>query len=138
MSAHDAHAIPRPMGTVLAIALGGALGAVGRYALSSQITQWIGPGFPWGILLVNVAGCFAMGVIAELGALTLNLTPEMRAFLTTGFLGGFTTFSAFALDTAVLVERGEMASAAIYVAASVLASIAALFLGLAVVRMVTP
>ena len=134
MSARQAHAIPRPMGTVIAIALGGALGAVGRYAMSSQITQWIGPGFPWGILLVNVAGCFAMGVLAELGALTLNLSPEMRAFLTTGILGGFTTFSAFALDSAVMIERGDWISTAIYVAASVVGSIAALFLGLAVVR----
>ncbi|MEQ1868072.1 MAG: fluoride efflux transporter CrcB [Alphaproteobacteria bacterium] len=122
------------MGTVFAIALGGALGAVGRYALSSQVTQWMGAGFPWGILLVNVVGCFVMGVIVELSAVSLNLSPEMRAFLTTGILGGFTTFSAFALDTAVLVERGDMASAAAYVAASVLGSIAALFLGLALVR----
>jgi CrcB protein len=122
------------MGTVIAIALGGALGAVGRYALSSQITQWIGPGFPWGILLVNIAGCFAMGVLAELSALTLNLSPEVRAFLTTGILGGFTTFSAFALDSAVMIERGDWASTAMYVAASVIGSIAALFLGLAVVR----
>lgn len=134
MSARQAHAIPRPMGTVIAIALGGALGAVGRYALSSQITQWIGPGFPWGILLVNVAGCFAMGVLAELGALTLNLSPEMRAFLTTGILGGFTTFSAFALDSAVMIERGDWVSTTMYVAASVIGSIAALFLGLAVAR----
>lgn len=122
------------MGTVFAIALGGALGAVGRYALSSQITHWIGPGFPWGILAVNVAGCFVMGVIAELGALTLNLSPEMRAFLTTGILGGFTTFSAFALDSAVMIERGDWGATVLYVSASVLGSIAALFLGLGVVR----
>lgn len=134
MSAAQRHAISRPMGTVIAIALGGALGAVGRYALSGQITHWIGPGFPWGILLVNVTGCFAMGVIVELGALTLNLSGEMRAFLTTGILGGFTTFSAFALDSAVMIERGDWASTMVYVAASVLGSIAALFLGLAVVR----
>lgn len=134
MSARRAHAIPRSMGTVFAIALGGALGAVGRYALSSQITQWMGPGFPWGILLVNIAGCFAMGVMAELGALTLNLSPEMRAFLTTGILGGFTTFSAFALDSAVMIERGDWMSTAFYVGASVVGSIVALFLGLAIVR----
>lgn len=134
MSASKAHAIPRPMGTVFAIALGGALGAVGRYALSSQITYWIGPGFPWGILLVNVIGCFVMGVLAELGALTLNLSPEMRAFLTTGVLGGFTTFSAFALDSAVMIERGDWTATTVYVAASVIGSIGALFLGLAVAR----
>jgi CrcB protein len=122
------------MGTVIAIALGGALGAVGRYALSSQITQWMGPGSPWGILVVNIAGCFALGVLVEFGALTLNLSPEMRAFLVTGVLGGFTTFSAFALDSAVMIERGDWTAAALYIAASVLGSIAVLFLGLVVVR----
>lgn len=134
MSGRNARAIPRGMGTVVAIALGGALGAVGRYALSSQITHWIGPGFPWGILLVNLVGCFVMGVIAELGALSLNLSPEMRAFLTTGILGGFTTFSAFALDSAVMIERGDWGATVLYVSASVLGSIAALFLGLLAVR----
>lgn len=134
MSPRSAHAIPRPMGTVFAIALGGALGAVGRYALSGQITSWIGPGFPWGILVVNLVGCFIMGVLAELGALTLNLSPEMRAFLTTGILGGFTTFSAFALDSAVMIERGDWVAATGYVAASVIGSIGALFVGLAVAR----
>ncbi|MBP6012197.1 MAG: fluoride efflux transporter CrcB [Alphaproteobacteria bacterium] len=126
------------MGTILSIAVGGALGAVGRYALSSQVTHWAGAGFPWGILIVNVIGCFAMGVIAELAAFTWNMQPEMRAFLTTGILGGFTTFSAFALDTAVLTERGDLTGAAFYVAASVLGSVAALFLGLALVRAITP
>jgi CrcB protein len=134
LNGRNAHAIPRGMGTVVAIALGGALGAVGRYALSSQITHWIGPGFPWGILLVNLVGCFVMGVIAELGALSLNLSPEMRAFLTTGILGGFTTFSAFALDSAVMIERGDWGATVLYVSASVLGSIAALFLGLLAVR----
>ncbi len=136
MNGRNAHAIPRGMGTVVAIALGGALGAVGRYALSSQITHWIGPGFPWGILLVNLVGCFVMGVIAELGALSLNLSPEMRAFLTTGILGGFTTFSAFALDSAVMIERGDWGATVLYVSASVLGSILALFAGLALVRVV--
>jgi CrcB protein len=126
------------MGMVIAIALGGALGALGRYALSSQITHLVGHGFPWGILIVNVLGCFAMGVIAELGALSWNLSHEMRAFLATGILGGFTTFSAFALDTAVLTERGDLANAMLYVAGSVGGSVAALFLGLALVRAFAP
>ena len=122
------------MGMLIAIAAGGAVGALARYLLSSQITHWIGPGFPWGILVVNVVGCFAMGIIAELGALTLNLSPEVRAFLTTGVLGGFTTFSAFALDSAVLIERGDMLGTLFYVVASVGGSIAALFAGLALIR----
>jgi CrcB protein len=122
------------MNTVIAIALGGALGAVGRHALSSQVAQLAGTGFPWGILIVNVLGCFAMGVIVELSALKLSLAPEIRAFLTTGILGGFTTFSAFALDSALLIERGDLVPAALYVAASVLGSITALFAGLALIR----
>ena len=122
------------MNMIIPIAIGGALGAVSRYALSSQITHWTGTGFPWSILIVNVLGCFAMGVIAELAALTWNMSPELRAFLTTGILGGFTTFSAFALDAAVLTERGDLAGAAFYVSSSVVGSIAALFAGLAIVR----
>ncbi len=126
------------MGMVISIALGGAIGALGRYALSNQVTHLLGPGFPWGILIVNVLGCFAMGVIAELGALSWNLSPEVRAFLTTGILGGFTTFSAFALDTALLTERGDMMSAVLYAAGSVGGSVAALYMGLALVRALTP
>jgi fluoride exporter len=126
------------MGMILAIAAGGALGATLRYALSSQITHIVGTGFPWGILIVNVLGCFIMGVIAELSALTWNLSPEMRAFLTTGILGGFTTFSAFALDTAVLSERGDMTNTLLYVAGSVGGSLAALYLGLYVVKAFSP
>jgi len=122
------------MGTLVAIAAGGALGSLARYLLSSQITHWIGPGFPWGILIVNVIGCFVMGVIAELGALTLNLSPELRAFLTTGVLGSFTTFSAFGLDTAVLIERGAYLNTLLYVGGSVGGSVAALFAGLALVK----
>jgi CrcB protein len=126
------------MGMIISIALGGAIGSLGRYFVSSQITHVIGPGFPWGILIVNVLGCFTMGVIAELAALTWNMSPEMRSFLTTGFLGGFTTFSAFALDTAVLTERGDLAGTMFYVVASVGGSVAALFMGLALVRALVP
>lgn len=122
------------MGTVFAIGLGGAIGALARYVVSSQITHLIGPGFPWGILIVNVLGCFAMGLIVELSALRWSLTPELRAFLTTGVLGGFTTFSAFALDTALLSERGDMIATMLYVVGSVAGSVAALFVGLYVVR----
>jgi fluoride exporter len=126
------------MGMILSIALGGALGSLARYFLSSQITHIAGSGFPWGILIVNIIGCFAMGVIVELGALTWNLSAEMRAFLTTGILGGFTTFSAFALDMALLTERGDLTGAMIYVVGSVGGSIAALFMGLALVRALVP
>src|SRR5262245_38198281 len=112
------------MGMILSIAAGGAIGSMARYLLSSQITHFVGPGFPWGIMIVNVLGCFTMGVIAELAALTWNMSPEMRAFLTTGVLGGFTTFSAFALDLAVLTQRDDMVGAVLYVIGSVGGSVA--------------
>ena len=75
-----------------------------------------------------------MGLIVELSALKLNLSPELRAFLTTGILGGFTTFSAFSLDSALLIERGEWVSAGSYMVGSVVLSVAALFAGLWLVR----
>lgn len=117
-----------------AVAFGGACGAVARYLVVGLVGQWAGTGFPFGTLAVNVAGCFAMGLIAELSALAWSPSPELRAFLTVGFLGAFTTFSAFSLDAALLYQRGELLAAAAYVAASVVLSIGAFFAGLALVR----
>jgi CrcB protein len=119
---------------LLAIAVGGGLGSLARYYLSTVIYSITGGTFPWGILVVNVIGGFAMGLIVELSALKLNLAPELRAFLATGILGGFTTFSAFSLDSALLIERGEWLSAMSYIVASVVLSIAALFAALWLVR----
>jgi CrcB protein len=122
------------LGLLLAIALGGALGSLARHFVSSGIYGVTGAAFPLGIFVVNVAGGFLMGLIVELGALKLNYSPEMRAFLTTGILGGFTTFSAFSLDAALLIERGDLFSAALYMIGSVALSVLALFGGLALVR----
>jgi CrcB protein len=122
------------MNLVIAIAVGGGLGALARHYLSSAISGAVGGGFPWGIFAVNVLGGFIMGVIVELGALKLNYGPELRAFLTTGILGGFTTFSTFSLDAALLIERNDFAGAVAYVVGSVLLSILALFGGLFLVR----
>ena len=122
------------MNVIFAIAIGGGLGALLRHYLSSAIYSVTGTAFPWGILIVNVLGGLAMGLIVELGALKLNLSLEARAFLTTGVLGGFTTFSTFSLDTALLIERGDWLSAMLYVAASVVLSVLALFAGLWLVR----
>jgi CrcB protein len=121
-------------GVLLGIAVGGAIGSLARHFLSTGIYRMTGTTFPWGILIVNVLGGLIMGLVVELGALKLNSSMEMRAFLTTGILGGFTTFSAFSLDTALLIERGEWFSAALYIVASVALSVAALFAGLWVVR----
>jgi len=119
---------------LLAIALGGAVGSLTRYAVASLIQSAAWPGFPWGIFTVNITGGFIMGVIVELGALKLNYTPELRAFLTVGILGGYTTFSTFSLDSALLIERGAYTSAAAYMAGSAILSVAALFAGLWIVR----
>jgi CrcB protein len=122
------------LGLILAIAIGGAAGSLARHYLSAGIYHVTGSAFPYGILVVNVLGGLVMGIIVELGALKLNYSLEMRAFLTTGILGGFTTFSTFSLDTALLIERGDWAGAALYVIGSVLLSVGALFGGLWLVR----
>ncbi len=116
------------------VALGGALGASGRYFAGVWAARLLGHGFPYGTLIVNVVGCFLMGVVIEAAALRFSLSQEMRAFLTTGVLGGFTTFSAFALDLAVLYERKATGLAVLYLGASVMLSIAALLFALWLVR----
>ncbi|MCR9072440.1 MAG: fluoride efflux transporter CrcB [Alphaproteobacteria bacterium] len=124
------------MKMLIAVALGGALGAVARYMTVGWIAHLVGHGFPWGTLAVNVIGSFAMGVLVEAGALKVNLSAEMRAFLAVGVLGAFTTFSTFSLDVATLWERGEVMMTGAYVAASAALSILALFAGLALMRSV--
>ena len=121
-------------GLLLAIAAGGALGSLARHFVSTGIYNVTGTAFPWGIFAVNVLGGFIMGFVVELGALKLNYSLEMRAFLTTGILGGFTTFSAFSLDAALLIERGDWLAAALYMIGSIALSVLALFGGLALVR----
>lgn len=124
------------MNHLFAVALGGAIGASGRYLFNLSMLRFMGMGFPWGTLGVNIIGSFIMGVLAESLALRFNVSAEMRSFLMTGVLGGFTTFSAFSLDVSNMVERNDFTLAGLYIAASVVGSIAALFLGLYAVRTV--
>ena len=119
----------------LIVFLGGGLGAALRHGINIFAACFAGTGFPYGTLFINVAGSLAMGLIAEYFALKAGLPQRWRLFLTTGILGGFTTFSAFSLEAALLYERGQLAGAAIYVVASVVLAIGALFAGLAIVRM---
>ncbi len=118
----------------LAVAVGGAAGAVGRHAVNGVALRVMGPSFPWGTLTVNVLGSFLMGAIIAYFARHLPVSNEVRLLVATGFLGGFTTFSAFSLDTVNLFERGATVVAVFYVAASVVLSVGALLAGLAVVR----
>jgi len=124
-----------PFMVLVAIALGGAIGSVGRYFVASAVQRPFVQ-FPWGIFVVNISGGFLMGVIVELSALKLSMPPELRAFLTVGILGSYTTFSAFSLDSVLLIERGAYASAAAYMVASVVLSVLALFAGLWIIRAV--
>jgi len=122
---------------LLAVAVGGAIGSLLRYFVAGTIQSAAWPGYPWGIFFVNISGGFIMGVIVELGALKLQMSPELRALLTVGILGGYTTFSTFSLDSVLLIERGQYGTAAIYVVGSTALSILALFGGLWLVRGLT-
>jgi CrcB protein len=120
----------------LLVFLGGGIGAAGRHGVNIAAARLLGIGFPWGTLIVNVLGSFAMGLLAAWFAFRAGagLSQHARLFLTTGILGGFTTFSAFSLDAALLWERGAIVAAVSYILVSVILSIAGLFVGLALVR----
>jgi CrcB protein len=117
------------------VVLGGGIGSGLRFGIGRVALAAFGPNYPAGTLIVNVLGCVVMGVLAEwLAFRDTGIDASMKLFLTTGILGGFTTFSAFALDAAALWERGEAMSAAFYVLASVVLSIGGLFAGMALTR----
>ena len=118
--------------SILQVALGGAVGAVLRYLTNVGAKQAFGPGYPYGTLIVNIVGSFLMGFLVVY--LARKGGNHLAPFLMTGVLGGFTTFSAFSLDTLTIWERGEPVSAFIYVAVSVLVSLAAIVAGLSVAR----
>jgi CrcB protein len=122
------------MAIVFWIAAGGALGSALRHFVNVSAGRLLGTEFPWGTAIVNIAGSFAMGVLIALMALRWSASQETRAFLTTGILGGFTTFSAFSLDFAALFERRAFELAGTYAAASVALSLLAIFAGLWLVR----
>lgn len=119
---------------LLLVAVGGALGASARHLVNLASLRLVGPGFPWGTMAINVAGSLAMGVFIGWLGRRFNASEELRLFVATGILGGFTTFSAFSLDFAVLWERGALGGAAFYAGASVVLSILALFAGLWLAR----
>jgi CrcB protein len=119
------------------IAIGGALGAVARHGVNQASLRWIGPEFPWGIVAVNVLGSFALSLLV--GWLALAGRPdatEIRFAVGIGFLGAFTTMSAFALDIALMIERRELLTAFAYGGGTVILSVLAVFVGLAAIRMV--
>jgi CrcB protein len=118
----------------LIVFLGAGIGGALRHGVNIAAVRVLGYGFPFGTLIVNVAGSFVMGLLAGYFAFRPGIGQHMRLFLTTGLLGGFTTFSAFSLDAALLVERHSFGLAAGYMVGSVAASVSALFFGLAIFR----
>ena len=117
--------------------LGGGIGAALRHGINILAARTLGTGFPHGTLIINVTGSLIMGLVAAWFAFKGDASQHWRLFLMTGILGGYTTFSAFSLDAALLYERGELGLAAAYVLGSVVLSIAGLFAGLALVRHLT-
>ncbi len=114
----------------LVVALGGALGAMARYGTVTAVGRFTGLGFPWGTITVNLVGSLVLGLLIGALAHGLHLSQEARALVVVGFLGAFTTFSTFSLDTVTLMQRGEWTPALGYVPGSVVAGIALFFMGL--------
>jgi fluoride exporter len=119
------------MGAWIAVAVGGALGSVARFWLTGVMTALTGPWFPWGTLLINVMGSFVIGLAAgfALTPVRIAMHPDLRIFVMTGLCGGFTTFSAFSLQTLELMQAGDVAPALDYAAGSVVLCIIATYGG---------
>ena len=119
---------------ILAVAAGGAVGAVARYLTGAAMTQLLGQSWPYGTFTVNIAGSLLMGMLIEATAPVWSLSAEMRALLITGVLGAFTTFSTFSLDAVTLWQRGQQELAGLYVAGSVVLGIGSLLVGMRLMR----
>ena len=124
------------MNMLLAVACGGAVGAISRHLISNQVIRWTYGGFPWGTLIVNIAGSFILGLLVEYLAQHWSANQEIRGFLVVGVSGRFTTFSAFSLDAVLLLERGSLGPAFAFICGCVLLSIGGLFAGLLLFRQV--
>ncbi len=119
----------------LLVFLGGGIGATGRYWMSGAVYRFLPPDFPYGNLAVNVVGCFLIGVLMSLAQERFIIPPAFRVFLAIGILGGFTTFSSFSYETVALFESGQLFTAAVNVAATVVGCLCATFAGIVLGRL---
>ena len=119
----------------LAVAAGGAVGAIGRYGVGVWMARWLGTGFPWGTLTVNVIGSLLMGLAVQIFIHKTQFSGEFSVFLTIGVFGGFTTFSAFSLDAVLMLQRGQISMATLYMFGSVFLSLIALVIGMYLARL---
>lgn len=124
------------MKMIVYIAAGGAIGALARHFVAGQIGIWLGHGFPWAILLVNIFGSFVLGALIEIFALAWSPSQEWRALIVVGVLGAFTTFSTFSMDVASLYGKGQILQAALYIGGSVGFAVLAFFLAMQLTRTV--
>jgi fluoride exporter len=123
------------MEQVLLVAAGGAIGSVLRYLVATLALTWLGPAFPWGTLAVNLIGSFAIGVVQALAMEGLVLSEDARLFLSTGVMGGLTTYSAFSYESVRLLETGAWTSAGLNITLTTVACLALCFLGLTTARL---
>ena len=125
------------MDRLLWVCLAGALGTGARYLIGVFATERFGSGFPFGTLIVNVAGCFLIGAVMQAAANVASISPNVRLALTTGFLGGLTTYSSFAYETTTLAKDGARGAAAVNFGLTTLACFAAVILGLGAANLIT-
>ena len=121
---------------LLLVGAGGFAGAAARYLVALAL-PFLGTGFPFGTLIVNVSGCLLIGFISELSVTSSLISPELRLLLATGFCGGFTTFSSYMYEIASLLRDGEMYYASLYLFGSIIGGILCLYLGMQLARMWT-
>lgn len=124
----------KPVLNMLAVALGAAIGANLRYAVSLWASRHLSPGFPYGTLIVNVLGCLVIGALLSLAATRLTLSEPLRLLLVTGLLGGFTTFSSFGYEAFTLIGEGDWLAAGMYVSSSLIVGLSAVFVGAGLAR----
>ena len=115
---------------ILAVAAGGAIGAVLRLVVGRGMFYLMGSEFPWGTLVVNILGSFLVGLFVEILSLRYSLSHEWQGFIIIGVFGGFTTFSAFSLEVSLMIEKGDFSTAALYGLVSMFIGVLALFIGL--------
>lgn len=119
---------------ILLVGAGGAIGSVARFLSQQMIARYYPSSFPWGTLIVNIVGCFIIGIVYAFGEKGNLLSPEMRLLLATGFCGGFTTFSTFAYENISLMREGELLYTFLYIAASIIVGFLAAYIGIFVVK----
>jgi CrcB protein len=130
----EIHGMSESLVKILMVMAGGSLGAAARYGVSLAAVRLVGTGFPWGTFLVNMAGCFAIGVLAALAERLPLFSPALRLFFMTGFLGALTTFSTYAFETVAALRSGQWAGAAANFTANNLGGVLLVLAGMAMVQ----